>query len=67
MQSKKNKESKPGTLSMELESSVPSSLIRAARQNQFLKRNRKPLIIYAVIFLGIGIICHIRANAFKLY
>nr|WP_321400706.1 protein kinase [uncultured Desulfobacter sp.] len=59
MQSNKNKESKPGTLSMELEASVPSSLIRAARQNQFLRRNRKPLIIYAVLFLVIGIICHV--------
>jgi len=55
----KNKKSKPGTLSLVLESSVHSSLLRAARGNQFLNRNRNPLIIYAVIFLGIGILCHI--------
>jgi len=62
MQSNKNKESKSGTLSMVLEASVPSSLIRAARHNQFLRRNQIPLIIYAVIFLGIGIICHVLLN-----
>jgi tRNA A-37 threonylcarbamoyl transferase component Bud32 len=65
MQPNKDKESKSGTLSTVLESSVPSSLIRAARQNQFLRRNQTPLIIYAVMFLGIGIICHVLLNNAK--
>jgi hypothetical protein len=59
MSSDKNKKSKSGTLSLELESNVYSILSRATRRNQFLNRNCKPLIIYAVIFLGIGILCHI--------
>lgn len=43
MLSNKNKKYKSGTLSLELESSIHSSLLRAARGNLFLKRNRTPL------------------------
>ena len=59
MLSNKNKESESGTLSRLLESNLYSSLSRVARGNQFLNRNHKPLIIYAIIFIGIGILCHI--------
>ncbi|WP_320041767.1 protein kinase [uncultured Desulfobacter sp.] len=59
MQSNTNKKATSGSLSLELESSVHSSLMRAARGNQFLNRNRSPLIIYAVIFFGIAILCHV--------
>ncbi|WP_020589098.1 protein kinase domain-containing protein [Desulfobacter curvatus] len=59
MVSNKNKKSTSGSLSLELESSAHSSLLRAARGNQFLNRNRTPLTIYAVIFLCIGIVCHV--------
>ena len=59
MLSNKNKESKSGTLSLLLESSLYSSLSKVARGNQFLNRNRNSLITYAIIFLGIGILFHI--------
>ncbi|MCG8552780.1 MAG: protein kinase, partial [Desulfobacterales bacterium] len=59
MQFNRIKKSTSGSLSLELESSIHSSLLRAARGNPFLNRNQTPLIIYAVIFFGIAVLCHV--------